>query len=303
MPREATKLVLGRGEVYFDRFLPGTRTGEGERYLGNTPSFRIQRSIERLERATSYRGRRVAVPGATVAEETSVNFVTDNIDDENLALWFGATPRSTYFTPPNPISESFLVRKGRTYQLGKTVQPFGTPDIAYPAVRLNGSPLGSTGNFVINIATGRIEVFSNALNVNDGDSMEVRFHVRQSNASIIDSTPARLLGALRFVANNKGRNNPQNDYYFPMVDLSPRGQVDLKSDEWQQWAFDATAMNLRPGVEQAYMMRRATVSTMVSDEQAIIEEFGSLAPFPYWDDQLHQIINYDWPPAVDFTGI
>ena len=91
MPHESTKLVLGRGEVYFDRFLPGTRRGEGERYLGNTPSFRIQREVERLERSTSYRGRKIAMAGAVVAESHEITFVTDNVDDENIALWFGSS--------------------------------------------------------------------------------------------------------------------------------------------------------------------------------------------------------------------
>lgn len=300
MPREATKLVLGRGEVYFDRFLPGTRTGEGERYLGNTPSFRIQRSIERLERATSYRGRRVAVPGATVAEETSVNFVTDNIDDENLALWFGDEPEPAA-TVVGPRTETLVVKQGRFYQLGKSVSPAGLSGLGYVSLSIGGVVIEEHGNYSVNRLTGRLHILSG---IDDGTTVHAEFNSRNGNAVNFGGKSEDVLGALRFIARNEGvRGRPQNNLYFPMVSISPRGQVDMKSDEWQQWGFDATAMNLLPGTAQVYVTRNPTDLRYLSDEEAIVDEFGNLTVFPYWEDRLHQITNYDWPPAVDFTGI
>lgn len=41
----------------------------------------------------------------------------------------------------------------------------------------------------------------------------------------------------------------------------------------------------------------------LTDEQAIIAEFGSLDPFPYWEDRLHVITNEDYPPALDLPPI
>ncbi|MBI1620026.1 phage tail tube protein [Aquamicrobium zhengzhouense] len=301
MSREATKLVLGRGEVYFDRFLPGTRRGEGERYLGNTTSFRIQREVERLKRATSYRGRRIATAGAVIAESHEVNFTTDNVDDENVALWFGGSVPTPSGGPVNEISETFPVLQGRFYQLGKTLSPIvGVRNVAYVSVRRGGTPVRMTGNYEVDPGHGRIEILDGAPDIPDGTAITVSFQVAASDEVMLNGEPDGVYGALRFVSFNKspGGISVQNDLYFPYVRITPRGQVELKSDEWQQWTFDAEVMNLSPAHSQVYVTRGATTVSISPDERAIYDELGDLVPFPMWEDELHVVTNEEWPPAL-----
>lgn len=301
MSREATKLVLGRGEVYFDRFLPGTRRGEGERYLGNTSSFRIQREVERLKRATSYRGLRIDKEDAVIAESHTVNFVTDHVDAENLNLWFGSDPLKLVGLAVENVTENLVVKRGRFYQLGKTVAPIvGLTNLAYTTVHRNGMPVPMGPNYRLDNARGRIEILSDAPDIPDYAALNINFQVPPSNQVMSEADAKSIHGALRFISWNisPSGTHVQNDLYFPMVCIKPRGQVEMKSDEWQQWSFDAEALNLSPAHSQVYITHGATEIGRTSDEQAIVDEFGEIAPFPFWEDELHEVTNYEWPLAL-----
>ena len=301
MSREATKLVLGRGEVYFDRFLPDTRRGEGERYLGNTTSFRIQREVERLQRATSYRGRRIATAGAVIAESHEVNFTTDNVDDENVALWFGGSLPTPSGGPVNEVAETFTVLQGRFYQLGKSVSPvIGVRNIAYITVWISSVPVPMAGNYEVDPGHGRIEILPGAPDIPSGTAITVSFQVSATDEVMINGESDGVYGAMRFISFNKGPSgiDVQNDFYFPYMRITPRGQIELKADEWQQWTFDAQALNLSPAHSQVYVTRGATNIAIPPDEQAIVDEFGTLVPFPEWEDDLHEVTNEEWPSAL-----
>ena len=51
MANETQKYTLGRGEVYFNKFKPGTNIGEGERYLGNTPEYSLTNDVDTLSQS------------------------------------------------------------------------------------------------------------------------------------------------------------------------------------------------------------------------------------------------------------
>lgn len=304
MPHEATKLVLGRGEVYFDRFITGTRIGEGERYLGNTTSFRIQREVQTVSRATSWRGRRIDTPPAVLSESHSVDCVTDNVDLENVAMWFGSETVVPAAFNANVV-ETFVVQRGRYYQLGKSQNVAGTRNVIDVTVRIGSTVVAPSGNYTVNLALGRIEIAKYAPAIASGATISVTFTVRESDTAQVGAQAAQVYGALRFVSFNETPNNrkPQIDYYFPFVSIMPRGQVDMKGDEFQQWGFEATAYNLNPATRQLYPTRAPEALITAADQEAIIDELGSLGEFPLWEDLLHVATNVDWPPALEFEEL
>lgn len=305
MAREATKLVIGRGEVYFDRFLTGTRVGEGERYLGNTPSFRIQREIERLERATSYRGRRITQPGAIISESHTVNLTCEHVDVDNLALWFGTDFDTGYVPVAENYTETLTVKRGRYYQLGKTMDPIhGLRDIDYIEVFRGGVVVPPTGNYEFDPTTGRLYIEASAPAIPTGTQIVAQFDIRPRTTNFMINNAESIFGALRFVSWNEGvRNRSRVDFFFPFVEITPRGQTDLKGDEFQQWGFDITAMNLRPGVPQVYIQRAALDAGYTLEEQAIVDDSGSLKPFTMHEYFFDHNVNNEWPRAVGYPEL
>ena len=288
MAREETQLVLGRGEVYFDRFIPGTRVGEGERYIGNTTTFRVQRTLERRERRTAYRGQTVEIPGAVLSESHVIDFITDNIDIENVAGWYGNEATFSGQTSISVVTESFDVKRGRYYQLGRATFPAGARNVDYVRVFIDDEQIPLAGNFELDKTLGRFQVLKTAADIADGDTIEVKFEWRNTSGAAATSQAAEMLGALRFISYNE--HGPRLHYSFPMVRLSPKGQIDLKGDEWQQMNFEATATRLAPGVEQVYI-DRIDAAGLTSDEAAILDELSALSDFPPLENEVDKVVN------------
>lgn len=117
---ENATLVIGRGELYFDRFIPGTKEGEGELYFGNTPGFSLSRTVEEITRFTSYGGQQIEVNGLVTREVHSADITTDNISMQNMALWFGGNVDDGGQAGIGQITENIAIKRGRWYQLGKS---------------------------------------------------------------------------------------------------------------------------------------------------------------------------------------
>lgn len=299
MLREEDQLVLGRGEVYFDRFLPGTRTGTGERYIGNTPAFQVARTIERVGRARSYRGRKVETPGHVISESHKVNFTTDNISMENVAEWYGdENSTSSIIAPIGLIDETFLMRRGRYYQLGSTIEPSGVRGVENVTLIRGTVEIPMAGNYEVDRAEGRIYLLPAALNILDNTQISVRFEYRRQRRLKVVSQPNEIHGALRFRSLNP--YGPRKHLFMPFVRLMPRGSIDLKGDEYQQMMFEATAMRLGPNVEQVYI-DELLATLNLNDEEAILGEGLTFDEFCALEDDLDNTINVimagrDWGP-------
>lgn len=294
-------LVIGRGELYFDRFAKGTLKGEGELYLGNTPGFTVSSTVEEVERFTSYGGQQLQIDSLITRELHRADITTDNISMENLALWFGGTPDKSGQEAIGFITETMQVKKGRWYQLGTTVEPFGVrhiePDITF---QQNGGALDVGTNLIVDRVEGRFFVMDEAVNIVDGDSISTTFQWRESFSIDLVPSGSEVVGALRYISKNPV--GPAISYFFPYVRLRASSQIDFKADDWQDFSFDVDVRRLN-ALTKFFYVKQLAGPQLTEDEQAIIE-LGpmSLDDFPYWEDQLDQIIN-TFIPAADYGQV
>jgi len=82
-------LVLGRGKLYFTPYAKGTTTGGTRGYFGNTPQFTIAQSNTKLDHYSSEGGLKIKDRSIVLQTDLTLTFDCDNIDNGNLALWFG----------------------------------------------------------------------------------------------------------------------------------------------------------------------------------------------------------------------
>ncbi len=289
-------LVLSKGELYFNQFAEGTFVGEGEMYLGNTPGFSVASSFEELKRYTSYGGQQIELEGIKTREVQTADITTDNMVLENLALWFGGTVDDTGQEAVGTITETFTVKRGRWYQLGTSFDQFGVrhvePDIAFTK---GGSPLAVDGNLTLDRVEGRFLVNTDAVNLADGDTISVSFQWRQSFSRDVRPSANEITGSLRYISKNPF--GPDVSYFFPYVRIKANGEIDLKGEQWQEVSLDVEIRKLNP-LTPFFFTKMTSGPLLTDDEQAIIE-LGpmSLDEFPYWEDQLDQIINVFMPAA------
>lgn len=273
MANETQKYTLGRGEVFFNKFKPGTNIGEGERYLGNTPEYSLTNDVETLDHFNSDRGLREKDESVLLEISSSGSMNCDNISGENVALFFLGnllTKSSTSVTAQKEVFTSW--KRGLTLQLGTTdTTPTGvrkvtnvkvgkaarsatlnlTGDIsAIPGVTI----VDAAGNYEVDLALGRLYLEPTSTEINGDIKLVVQFDVAAQSREMVISSNDVVQGSLRFVAHNaKGENK---DYFFPKVTLSPDGDYNLKGDDWQSMGFTFEALKLQ-GRERVYIDIRA----------------------------------------------
>ena len=273
MANETQKYTLGRGEVFFNKFKPGTNIGEGERYLGNTPEYSLTNEVETLDHFNSDRGLREKDESVLLEISSSGSMNCDNISGENVALFFLGnllTKSSTSVTAQKEVFTSW--KRGLTLQLGTTdATPTGvrkvsnvkvgkaakaatlnlTGDIsAIPGVTI----VDAAGNYEVDLDLGRLYLEPTSTEINGDIKLVVQFDVAAQSREMVISSNDVVQGSLRFVSHNaKGENK---DYFFPKVTLSPDGDYNLKGDDWQSMGFTFEALKLQ-GRERVYIDIRA----------------------------------------------
>lgn len=143
-----TDLVIGKGKLYFERFVPGThtRSGEGFAYFGNTPELTISKTYEKLEHFSSEGGIKEKDASLETSETSAGKFSTDHISPENVALWYRGTKSPIAQLAGVDVEDTWeSIKRGNYFQLGETVgQPQGARSISgLTATRGNAHAAGT----------------------------------------------------------------------------------------------------------------------------------------------------------------
>lgn len=251
--------TLGRGRVFFDRFAPNVvvnalTRGDGERYLGNTPEFSTTSESEDLDHFDSDSGIRSKDDSVQLTLDRSGSFVCDNIDAENIAMYFLGTATVLAQAAATAVVDVFEgAKQKRMYQLGVTAgNPSGVRNVSNVVVK-TGVAFADTvlqpNNYQVDEVRGRIYI-EDGSSIDDED-IQVTFDVAASSRERIVSGSSSVYGSLRFVADNP--KGPNRDYFLPYVKLSPDGDYNLKGDEWQQMGFTFEVLKKASSVEAMYI--------------------------------------------------
>lgn len=254
--------TLGKGRFYFEPFLNGATTGAGEKYVAQTKEGSFSVAAETLDHYDADEGLNVLDEQVTTKVDVKGKFTTEDITLENLADFLLASGvSSTTITSATGATSNFTdVVLGRYLQLGKsTALPQGARNVSNVTIKVNGSPTAITNvgnvNFTVDAALGRVYIQPTASAIAAGDDLLVTFDVASGTREIVVSKDQQLRGALRFISANPVGG--QRDFYFPLVNLAPSGDMNLKGTDWQSIGFEFTALKLDALTERVYIDGRA----------------------------------------------
>jgi hypothetical protein len=251
MPK-ADNYVLGRGRLYFAPFQPGTQTPSHFRYIGNTPELNISVSSDVLAHYSSESGVREKNDSVTTQTDRTGSFMTDNIDAENLALFFfgsvsAVTQASGSVTNEN-VGPAGGVIKGGFYQLGASpANPTGVRSISALSVTgTGGTPTYAAGtDYVANLVTGMIEIPPTSSIANNTVVLANYTRGAGSREQVLSGNVS-IEGSLKYVADNpKGVNR---DVTIPWARITANGDYAIKAEsDWQNLPFNIDIMSLSSG--------------------------------------------------------
>lgn len=238
--------TFGRYRVYFDPFLPGTKTKTGQRYLGNTPELSMTSESENLDHFDADNGIRIKDDSMLLELNRTGAFVTDHISPENLALFFLGTPSLvTQASAASLVYNIADVKKGRRYQIGATAAaPAGARGITLTSVTSN--PVGTTyvagTDYTVNLENGGLVILEGGAIAEDSDIIVNYAATATSYNRVVTADNAEIYGAMFLESRNpKGE---RMDYYIPYCSIRPDGDFALKGDEWQQLPFSFEILKL-----------------------------------------------------------
>lgn len=241
--------TLGRGKVYFARFVTGQTPGPF-RYIGNTPEFNLTIESETLDHFSSDEGIREKDDSVPLEVTRTGTLVCDDIQAENVAMFFFGTADVLTTVAATGLSEDFVAVQGDMfYQIGLTPSnPVGVRGVTAVVITDTDTPattyvLGT--DYTLDAARGMIYIVKGG--DADGKDITVDYNVSASTQDRILSGSAPVEGALRYLENNpRGLNR---DVFLPYVKVTPNGDLAFKGDEWRQIPFSIEA--LKPAVGEA----------------------------------------------------
>jgi hypothetical protein len=228
----ANNYTLGRGKVYFSRFIAGTETPEGFRYLGNTPEFSLTIESNDLDHFNSDEGIRELDDSVPLEVTRTGSLTTDNISAANVALFFfGSTTALTQASVAMDTETLTGIKAGHSYLLGVTdanpsgymgLDPLGVEvelNGGTPAVAASGTitiaSTGPTNGQIITIG-GVAYTFRTALSTSPTVPNEIK----------TNATPATVAAAIADAINGVvGADVSVGTVYNPLASASDTGAV------------------------------------------------------------------------------
>jgi hypothetical protein len=245
--------TLGRGKLYFSRFIAGGQVPEGFEYVGNTPELSFTIESENLDHFSSDAGVREKDASVPLSTNRTGSFTTDAVNPENISYFFFGTRSLVTIVGGAVVDEPIPdIIEGRYYQLGQTpTNPTGSRPITAVTVEFPLSTnIAAAGNWEVDLTTGMFHVLSPAADLADGNDIFVSYTVTAGTREQILSGSEPVEGALKFIADNPEGHD--FNYDMPWVKITPNGDYNLKGDEWQTIPFNLEILK-RSAAEAIYI--------------------------------------------------
>lgn len=242
--------TVSKGELWFSDFKTGTEIPAGWRFLGNAPEFNITVETETLDHFSSTRGIKEKDASIVLQTNASASLILDDIQIENLALFYFGSSDTVAQTAATAQAESFTdVKQGYSYQLGITTNnPTGVRSISNVVVEVASSAKTLGTDYTVDLELGIITIVAGGGIANLAD-IDVEYDRAAKSRTQVISGSDQVEGALRFISFNE--QGARIDYMLPKVKLSPNGDFSLISDEWQQLPLSAEILKAT-GKERIY---------------------------------------------------
>lgn len=231
-------ITLGRSEIYFAPFLPGTTTPQSTfEYFGNTPGFNLSAATSKLEHFSSDRGVRVKDKSALLEVNYTGTMESDNMNLGNLAKFFLGVTSTVTRASASAVVETFTdATKPGILQLGVTVNnPQGDRNVTVTSVAVGASVKVLNTDYEVDAANGLVFLKVGGTIV-AGDDIIVTYDVAASTRQRAVSAGTEVKGALKMLSYNP--EGTHKDILLPSVTLSPNGDLALKGDDWLTASFN-----------------------------------------------------------------
>lgn len=232
MPYEvdSTKIILGRGKIYFDRFdSNGNRTGEF--FLGNCPTFEITPTPEEIKKFSSASAAADLLASDVIRTSLALHIVGDEFSKENLArALYGDT--STLAQTGSTVADEVVtvVALDRWYELDyRKISSVVVQDDTDTTTYVLGT------DYQLDTVTGRIYIIDGG-SIVATDVLHVDYtYATESLNTVRGMTATSVKGFLRYIGDNA--RGPNYEIQIWRASVRADGAIGFISDEYASWSL------------------------------------------------------------------
>lgn len=235
----AGNLLLGKGQLLFDRFTPAGAS-EGYRHMGNVEEFSIELTDEKAEKFTS-QNQSAGLYKSVTTKRTSVLAVqADEFAIANIALGMMGDEDETVQAGGAVVAEVLTA----SVILGKY---YKTAELGISAITLTADPGGTpvvlvlgTDYVVLDAIAGVIQILPTATGVTDGEDIEIDYTSAAYTAAtalgrVKGATKTSIEGSVLFIPDPS--TGPKLLIEVWRVSVSPNGPVGFISDDYANFTL------------------------------------------------------------------
>lgn len=246
---------LGRGRLY--GAVLNTTTGRpdvnGWRDLGNAPSFAFSIEEETLDHKSSREGTGTVDKQVSISKKITVSFSLDEINAENLALFFSGE-KSSYTNPAvggvaEQVAKYTDVVLGRWYDLTKSdgtrIMGVDSADVLLEKDDTMDVTLVEGTDYVFDGTWGRFFLKTTAVNIAAGDDVNLTVTLDAMAPTPINQvfaltqTPSPM--ALKFIGVNPANGDEESEVEVHQIIVKADGDFSLIGDDWTVMQFTGVA--------------------------------------------------------------
>lgn len=233
-----SNLVIGAGQLFFQ-----PDGASGEILLAQTPSLTLGITPTQLQVFDADTPIEQLLLDTSPRIDRHMKAEVRDISDAALALFFGTTAITLSQNVVTVSGEAIgTLEAGRTYQLGKSLQPSGVRGVSAVSVFANGTALALLTDYTLDSDAGRVTLTATT-GFTAGLALTANYTTASNSRSQIKAEGKTLTGALRFVSNNTAGET--HDVWVPKARLTPSGNWTLKDRQNPQvLGFDALVLTM-----------------------------------------------------------
>lgn len=244
---------LGRGKLYLGNLDPVTGKPLEWRDVGNCNAFNVSIESETLEHRSSRSGLAVTDKKVETSRTTNLSITLDELNHENLALFFSGTQS----TDSNPAVAGFAeftliaagspgVRLGRWYDLTNAagVRVYDLDPARVTLKDNSDNVLVSGVDFDLDLVNGRVFFRHNATALAAGEGVKFTLAADAGAKSVNKVnflTTTNPSYAVKFIAENPANASAQSEIQFHKVALNASGDLGMISDDWTSMTLEGVA--------------------------------------------------------------
>lgn len=233
---DGTKVILGRGAVYFDRWVNGV--SQGERFLGNCSAFEISGSEELREKVGVVDATNPLIARVPIKRTAELGITLNEFNKQNLALALAGN-EANYTQAATPVTGETLTTsslKGNWYKAAKR-------KLTAVAVKVSAVTKTLDVDYTLDAETGRIRILASGT---IADASTVLIDYTPTAITVLDqvnpvAASGTLLGFVRFVGDPV--TGPIVECELWRVSISPDGTLGLISDDFAEFRVKGTVLS------------------------------------------------------------